>query len=285
MEWWGNSEMLGDGAPFLDRFPGAYRAYSLQLLRTGVPHVAQVRRSSDNALQNVSATEITDGTLTSWVGAGNNGFVVRLYDQQRLVNNASDPAVQLDSTRQPQIVAAGALITTNGKPAMRLNGTSSYMIVPSIGSIAMNAFNVSVVAKSDIATSSFGFGVTDPNRILVPNIGGTPTTMNVGYAGSNLAFVFGSTGITDQVLWQLNAGAAQANAWRNGVASTPVASSSVVENFASVNLAIGTLIRYGAPITTAYWNGTFQELIIYGSDKAADVAAHAAAINSRYNIF
>jgi hypothetical protein len=284
MEWWGNSAMLGDGgAPFLDQFPGAYRAYSLQLLQTGVPHVAQVRRSSDNTLRNVSATEITDGTLTSWVGAGN-GFVTRLYDQRFLTSNPGDAAAQTDPARQPQIVTAGVLVTTNGKPAMRFNGTNSYLLIQPAGNIAMNALNVSVVAKADVAAASLIFGVADPNRIFVPIISSTPSAMNVGYAGANFAFVFGSAGITDQVLVQLNAGATQANAWRNGVVSTPVASSSAIETFGASGLGIGATFKNSVP-GSVFWNGTFQELIIYSSDKTADVAAHAANINSRYNIF
>lgn len=278
MDWWG----LIDNARFLDRFTVIPElAYSLRQLRAGVTNVARVRRSNDNTELDFTASHITDGTLLSWVGAGN-GFVTTLYQQS--VNRPTLHATQTVPTNQPQLVANGALVMTNGRPAMRFNGTGTRLGIPVGSGVTMNNFNVIVVCKSDITTAGLGFALADPNRIYVPSVNGN--AMNVGYAGSSAAFTFGSVGITNQVLLQLNANAAQANAWRNGVASTPVASSSAVDLLGDANLSIGAAFKASAGgAGTNYWNGTFQEVIFYTSTQTALVAAHAAAINSYYNIY
>ncbi len=56
-------------------------AYSLRQLFDDETDVVKIRRSSDDAKQNFNATEITDGTLESWVGDGSNGYVDTWYDQ------------------------------------------------------------------------------------------------------------------------------------------------------------------------------------------------------------
>lgn len=280
MDWWG----LIDNARFLDRFTVIPElAYSLRQLRAGVTNVARVRRSNDNTELDFTASHITDGTLLSWVGAGN-GFVTTLYQQS--VNRPTLHATQTVPTNQPQLVANGALVMTNGRPAMRFNGTGTRLGIPVGSGVTMNNFNVIVVCKSDITTAGLGFALADPNRIYVPGIGGTPNSMNVGYASNGAAFMFGGVGITNQVLLQLNANATQANAWRNGVASTPVASSSAVDLLGDANLSIGATFKTSAGgAGTTYWNGTFQEVIFYTSAQTALVAAHAAAVNSYYNIY
>jgi hypothetical protein len=59
----------------LDEFTGSAAAYSLRNLTflRGGP-VVRVRRSSDNAESDFTATQVSDGTLTAFCGAGN-GFV------------------------------------------------------------------------------------------------------------------------------------------------------------------------------------------------------------------
>ena len=68
-------------------------------------YVVQVRRSSDDATQSFTAAEVADGTLESWVGAGNDGHVKTWYDQSGNANHAT----QTDTASQPKIVDAGTL--------------------------------------------------------------------------------------------------------------------------------------------------------------------------------
>ena len=66
----------------LDSYSGAAAAYSLRQLSWAYGGaVVRVRRSSDNTESDFTATEVSDGTLAAWVGAGNDGFVRTWYDQ------------------------------------------------------------------------------------------------------------------------------------------------------------------------------------------------------------
>ena len=101
----------------------ATAAYSLRQLKTGVSNVVRVRRSSDNAEQDFNATEVTDGTLTTFTGA-NDGFVTTIYDQV-----GSNDLVKAAATAQPKLVSSGTLNTdSNGNPYCYFDGTGDELI-------------------------------------------------------------------------------------------------------------------------------------------------------------
>jgi hypothetical protein len=102
----------------LDTYSAA-AAYSLRQLKTGVTNVVRVRRSSDSAESDFTATEITDGTLTTWTGA-NDGFVVKWYNQGTATSADID---QTSATLQPKLVSAGTVITRGSLPAVEFDGT------------------------------------------------------------------------------------------------------------------------------------------------------------------
>jgi hypothetical protein len=66
---------------FLDSFTGVKGAYSLRRLSGSIINVVRVRRDSDDTEADFSAAEIESGELADWVGAGNDGLVVKVYDQ------------------------------------------------------------------------------------------------------------------------------------------------------------------------------------------------------------
>jgi len=99
--------------------------YALRNLGSYSGSIVEVRRSSDNATSDFTASQITDGTLTAWVGAGNNGFVRTWYNQ---VNNTANNMVQTTTSAQPQIVSSGSLTTRNGLPTLVFNGSRSLAI-------------------------------------------------------------------------------------------------------------------------------------------------------------
>lgn len=102
----------------LDTYAGAAAAYSLRQLKSGVTNVVRVRADVvGQPEQDFTAAQITDGTLATFVGAGNNGYVVTWYDQSGNGNHAT----QGTASNQPQIVASGVVITENGMPAIRSN--------------------------------------------------------------------------------------------------------------------------------------------------------------------
>ena len=102
----------------LEDYPGASAAYSLRNLIDTTTNVVRVRRSSDNTEQDFTATEITDGTLTTFTGA-NDGFVTTWHDQ----SGNSNHAVQSTATNQPKLVDSGVVILDNGLPAIEYNNT------------------------------------------------------------------------------------------------------------------------------------------------------------------
>ena len=102
------------GGLLLDLYPNAIRAYSLRQLKSGITNVVRVRRSSDDAQQDFTETQITDGTLTGFCGSGD-GFVVTWYDQSGIDDHAS----QSNPLSQPTIVLAGSVLLGNtGKPTI-----------------------------------------------------------------------------------------------------------------------------------------------------------------------
>jgi hypothetical protein len=257
----------------LDVYPGAAFAYDLQQLKTGVTNVVDVRRSSDNTVLAFTAQQIVDGTLLSWVGTGNNGLVTRMYDQTG--NNRH--ATQTAPANQPQIVVSGALVTTNGKPALRCNG-SQRMDIPTVP-FSMNNFYVHTVSRVNTTANQVAFSCPGDNRIYAPIIDGG--AYYGGYMANALAFNFGSAGVTNQYLMQINAGTSLCNAWRNNIASTAVASSSAAE--AGNNLSIGSYEKDG--VLASWWNGFISGIVFYTSEQSANRAGIAAAVNALYGIY
>ena len=111
----------------LDAVPGAAAAYSLrQLSNAYTGPVVTVRRSSDDAEADFKASEIDDGTLTAFCGAGD-GLVKTWHDQSGSGNDAS----QGTAAAQPKIVDSGTLVTEGGKAALRFDGTDDFVATSS----------------------------------------------------------------------------------------------------------------------------------------------------------
>jgi hypothetical protein len=111
----------------LDAVPGAAAAYSLrQLSNAYTGPVVTVRRSSDNAEADFKASEIDDGTLAAFCGAGD-GLVKTWFDQS---GNGRD-ASQGTAANQPKLVSSGVVVTEEGKPAIEFDGTTDYMVTTS----------------------------------------------------------------------------------------------------------------------------------------------------------
>jgi hypothetical protein len=109
----------------LDLYPNAAVAYSLRKLRnTYTGNAIRVRRSSDNAEQNIGfiGNDLDTVSLLSFVGAGN-GFVTTWYDQS---GNSKD-ATQATAANQPRIVNAGSLDLVNGKAAVFGDGVNDTL--------------------------------------------------------------------------------------------------------------------------------------------------------------
>ena len=108
------------------RFGGAAAAYSLRDIGAMNGPVVTVRRDTgggagDDDEETFSAAQVASGAVEAFVGAGNDGFVYKWWDQSGNGNHA----IQETDGNQPKIVSSGSLVTeSQGKPAIdMINGT------------------------------------------------------------------------------------------------------------------------------------------------------------------
>ena len=158
-------------------------------------YVVQVRRSSDDTIKSFTADEVTDGTLVSFVGSGNDGFVRTWYDQsvtdQGGGTATGNHAVQATAAEQPKIVSSGALILQDSKPTINFDtssktfGFSSSLALSTTFSY-FNVFNPEADAKVLHAGSAprIDFENSDPDEVeIVSNSFGGSTKMNLSKNG------------------------------------------------------------------------------------------------------
>ena len=116
------------------RFGGAAAAYSLRDIGAMNGPVVTVRRDTgggagDDDEETFSAAQVASGSVEAFVGAGNDGFVTKLFDQSGNGNHAT----QTSPGNQPKIVSSGSLVTSpEGKPAIdMINGTITKLAMAS----------------------------------------------------------------------------------------------------------------------------------------------------------
>jgi hypothetical protein len=253
----------------LDQYAGAAAAYSLRSLTlyyTGP--VVRVRRSSDNTEQDFTAAQVTDGTLTTFCGAGN-GFVRTWYDQ-------SGNGIHLQqSTNDSQltIVSGGSVVTDGGKPAIQSptgnpNLTASWSAVPSYPKLFS-------VWKH---TGSYLFNLTgiwhDIGTSVITSVANTTEYYEDFFHNSRPRY--GTAGRA------LNTRYIQSNEYTAGTNTVRLNSSTIGTN--TYTLTTPTTLRVGSqgdyPAT-----GFIQELIIYTNGTGVDRSAVVTALNSYYSVF
>lgn len=283
----GNANILGrrtDGSIvyLLDTYTAA-AAYSLRQLKTGVTNVVRVRRSSDNAESDFTATEITDGTLTTWTGA-NNGFVVTWYDQSGNANNAT----QSTAGSQPQIVSSGTVLTKGSLPAITFDGSNDYLYKNSgvINTTSISTFGVSsgtasasgtLFGSSDTATSLNGGIVVSIDARTTPN-----RNMFIRNNSGTLYFADLSTARNDanqRLLTSFIDSSKNMSAFDNGATGG-------TDTYTGTTLSDAVVV--GAQYVsgfTSYLNGTIQELILFNTDESANRTDIESDINGHYSIY
>jgi hypothetical protein len=168
----------------LDEYPNAVAAYSLRKLKADYTGAAiEVRKTVGGVTTNQdigfdSNGELDTASLLSFVGAGNDGFVVTWYDQSGEGNDVT----QVAADSQPIIVSSGILESLNGKPSVnfidtgdKLNTNSTITVNSSFTVFNSNAYsNINYVYGSDSPIASgLISGGTAANGVTVfssPNI-------------------------------------------------------------------------------------------------------------------
>lgn len=270
-------------SPLFEYFPGAAAGYSLrQLAYDYTGPVVTVRRSSDSVEDDFTASEVADGTLAAFCGAGD-GLVKTLYDQS---GNGRD-ASQSTATAQPKIVSSGVLVLENGLPAMEFDGTDDYIQAagykPSGNFAAFGLF-----AYSSLATIQIPFSCHKP----VSPSGGF-SFFNYTPGPTKIALQTGLGGSWVDGVSELDLGDFDLNptliAFQIRAAGTTMHKDGVnILDSAEGLIAEGNDLLIGGNAASPggdSFNGTWQELIIYPVDQSANRVAIEDNINSHYNVF
>ena len=242
----------------LDLFPATV-AYSLRKLRSGQAKAIRVRRSSDNAQQDIGfvGDELDTASLLSFCGVGN-GFVTTWYDQSGNEYNAT----QTTQANQPQIVNSGVLNTKGGKAACVWTVSNSMLATVPTQDMAGIGYSFSVVA--DLTTGSpaqglitnrvgsdwFTFGAATDYRVLMVE------SRNNGNS-TDLYTEFNPAGQGNQV-YSVVKTLSDCTIYRNGA--------TVSSRSGNIGGGTTTFWKIGEwYVSTNSWLGTIQEIHIFYS--------------------
>lgn len=253
-------------ASFLDTYPGALAAYSLRSLSSSVTNVVRVRRSSGSPSEaDFTATQVANGELATWVGAGNDGFVTTWYDQS---GNSRD-ATQTTDAKQPRIVLSGGLETEGSKPA--ISWTTSGVNETNLSFTAIsNARSLFTVRKATLAFVSFApFIMGHTSAYDYHPTDGSNAWLDATYSS---AFVRNGSNYINGASVDLT----------TAVKDTNYNLFSMIHTSSSGNMSNISTDRNNQ---NRSWRGTIQEIIIYSSDQTTNRAAIELNINAYYGIF
>jgi hypothetical protein len=255
----------------LDQYGGAVFAYSLRNLSIyNASPVVRVRRSSDNTEQDFTAAQVTDGTLTTFCGAGD-GFVRTWYDQSGSGNHAATTT----TTRQPEIVSSGLLILENSKPVIKFNGTSHFL-TQTINNTINQPFttvlalkkNANLSRNQDIFRAPSAGAVTFFNFFDASNY----------YAFAGTAVKLGNALVGDNILSSVVWNGAGSVASYNGAQATVNLGAAGLTSSDALNIGTGEGSTKEAAVS-------LKEFIIYPNSQSVALAAIEANINAYYAIY
>lgn len=256
----------------LNRFSGAAAAYSLRKLSASATNVVRVRRSSDNAELDFTADEINDGSLLTWVGAGD-GLVTTWYDQSGNANHAT----QATAASQPKIVDGGVLVTENGARGIKWDGVDDLLQPTSFLPATSDFLVLSVIPKVEDGRFAIWSQGASGNSDAVISYANDANAGNVSRLFVSGTAILGTDNRGQKLLLTTT---------RNGNDFDLIENGEVVSELTKIiaisplNPAIGA-ITYTGPI---YALGTISELILYPSDQSANRTDIEANIADYYGI-
>jgi hypothetical protein len=250
----------------------AEAAYSLRNLSDSYTgNVVDVRRSSDDAEESFTAAEVADGTLTDWVGSGNDGFVSKWYNQSGNGNHA----VQTTPASQPKIVDGGSLVSGG----LLFDGLDDFFgaPVPLDGATVHTSIVVATPTQASRILSIKEDGRADENwRMFVSG------SNDASYGLDNGAAFASSRAITLGNL-SLLTGTYDANTLKmfvNGETPTTTAAVSGFILNTTGDLEIGRNANSGGND----YGGKIEEIIIYSTDQSDDRTAIESNMADYYGI-
>jgi hypothetical protein len=259
----------------LDLFPNAAVAYSLRKLRTAYTGSAiRVRRSSDNAEQNISfvGNNLDTASLLTFCGVGN-GFIVTWYDQSGNTRHLVQPS----GVNQPKIVSSGALETVNSKPIITFDGLNDSLNHTITLAQPLNLFLAATATTIPI-------GNTYRNIVSMPNSAGTDAGIEIDISSplTQKTLLYSGVIIGDTTV---RSGNMIVSGLSNGASSTLHINGNSIASGNAGTSNIG-IIRLGANFNfTNYNNGKYFEFILYPTNQSTNRAAIETNINTFYSIY
>ena len=264
------------GAPFvglLDLYPNAAAAYSVRRLSsTYAGSAMEVRRSSDNALQDIGFDidgNLDTASLLSFVGAGN-GFVRTWYDQSGNGYNFQ----QTTTSNQPQIVASGVVDLLNFKPSISFLGNEYLSLSnPFSNANIMGFMSASLNNNSAIleCATNISFGLSNGfrfDRLSFLRFGTNKNfTFQVNTSTSQQLLSFYNNSPTNRLLAVNNT-----ETITNG--NNPINYTGVTDFYIGVTLNIANFLE-----------GKTQEIVLYENPNISNYSAIKGDINTYFSIY
>jgi hypothetical protein len=254
----------------LDIYGSAKVAYSLRKLRASQTNAIQIRRSNDNATQDIGfvGENLDTSAITSFVGL-NNAFITKWYDQS---GNGNDLTRIIDST-QPRIVSGGTIqVAVNTKPAIFFDGIDDYLTITTNLTATTILTEALVYERGTASTHSIGLGNAFNAQAFLTywftdnNIYFRPGTA----AGASIA---GGTSTGDFLFFSHFSG----NSWsltRNNISLGSV-------SYTGAGVQLTSFARSG----TRYNQSLHQEYILWDNSQLSNQTGIQNNINNYYNVY
>ena len=269
----GSTEVWSSFTGLLDTYTGAAAAYSLRLLRTEYTGDAiKVRRSSDNTEQDIGFVnnELDTSSLASFC-SGTNGFVTTWYDQS---GNGYD-ATQTTASEQPQIYdSVSGVITDNEKAAINFNSNflqSSSLFQCNYISFVSSDSPYKLSQRFDPTEQQYNWGLSQigsDKSIVIYNPSFSYYTSLDVYTNSQSLNTIQSEDV---------------ELFKNG--SSILDTSQNIVLGASPNTEKLNIGAYGQNGSYLFFDGKFQEVIIYDTDQSSNRSGIENNINDFYSIY
>jgi hypothetical protein len=232
-----------------------------------------VRRDSDNALQSFTWEEVGDGTLVTWVGAGNDGFVQVGYDQSGSDNHAS----QTTAANQPKIVDNGVLVVENGKAALYFDGVNHWLVSP-MDEITNDFSIFSALKTITVQDVIYAYSYDFPDAGFLFRSGNSANNYVTFFDDGSESSISGFRLFGEYFL--------SSNVYDNGSYTMYSNGTSFASGSDNYNLVMGQIdfiIGKNPIINTAYLLGAIGTIIAYPTLPTR--AGIETAINNEYNIY
>ena len=188
----------------LDQYTGAAAAYSLRRLSVNSTNVVRVRRSVDNAEDDFTADEITDGTLLSWVGGVNLLLFSEQFDNPYYFKNLG--TLTTNQTTAPDGSLTADLFTktsgVNTVSELRVGGVYSSTGIHTYSIYVKQNVGDNVLIRLDLvgntANATFNFSTKTISTVGANAISATATELSDGW------FRLSLTGNVTSTAWSIS---------------------------------------------------------------------------------